>query len=152
MIHWIDVELSSSRLTPGASSSSSTFGKTILSLFKEGHSWYWTGRYKTERCYFLLFYYWAQVRWECWVTDWLYLSIIIGLTFFPGSLARWSSVTLRTEVSIASHLTHLDQPAVEAGHLLSASEQDSLSASQPSPVKHKAHLSSLKRLLEIATL
>ena len=36
-------------------------------------------------------------------------------------------MTLRTEVSIARHLAHLNQPAVEAGHLLSASEQHSLS-------------------------
>ena len=47
-------------------------------------------------------------------------------TFFPGGLAWGSSVTLRTEVSIARHLTHLDQPAVETGHLISASEQHSL--------------------------
>ena len=31
-------------------------------------------------------------------------------------------MALRTGVSIAGHLAHLDQPAVEAGHLLPASE------------------------------
>ena len=46
-------------------------------------------------------------------------------------------MTLRTEVSIARHLAHLDQPAVETGHLLSASEQQSFSLQS----RHISHLS-----------
>ena len=65
------------------------------------------------------------------------MCVIVVPTLFPGRLARGSPMALRTGVGVARHLAHLDQPAVEAGHLLPASEQLSFSPSvaQPSPVQ-----------------